>query len=53
MLLRQERSRRSSGLGVVVPDDIIDDVLAALGTLGKAPASSDPANNIPPENVLA
>jgi hypothetical protein len=37
--------------GVMVPDDIIPDVLAALDTSSKAPASGDPADTIPPENA--
>jgi hypothetical protein len=38
---------------IVVPDDIIDDVLAVSCTSSKALASSNPADNIPPENALA
>jgi hypothetical protein len=33
---------------VVVPDDIVADVLAALGTSSNPLASSDPVGNIPP-----
>jgi hypothetical protein len=38
--------------GVVVPDDIVVDVLAASGTSTKALASVDPADDVPPENAL-
>jgi hypothetical protein len=34
--------------GVVVPDDIVDDVVAASGTSSKPSASSGPMGYIPP-----
>jgi hypothetical protein len=38
---------------VVVPDDIMADVLVASGTSSKNPTSGEPADTIPPENALA
>jgi hypothetical protein len=37
--------------GVVVPDDIIVDVLAGSGTSTKAPASGDPTDIVSLENA--
>jgi hypothetical protein len=39
--------------GIVVPNDIVADVLAALGSSTKALAFGDPTTDVPPENAPA
>jgi hypothetical protein len=39
--------------GIVVPDDIVADVLAALATSSNPSASGDPADKVPREDAPA